>query len=396
MRLWIESAYQSLTRTGEETCGDAVRTLQTEEQFFAVLVSSPQGDGKAKTMPVADKAVALLEQGTPLEKVAEALLAALPGGEYMPFAILWVKTSEVSEDFLGAHLIECDAPPLFMTRAGRLVLLPVVEEESQEHLIRRCDFTVQDGDHMAMVSEGYIHPGPFRSPFNVKRSTWSGGSGRGSWRWQDVAVSIRRWTETGCDAEQLLGALIRTYHRLARGEPQQDVTVIAMHVRPMRSATVWSGPPAHPALDRVALEKLMAEPGMRLICGDTTAEIAARLLGAELELEPRPEDGWAEVPPIAHLEGVDLVTEGLVTLGKAREQLAGVKRVGELPRKTDGATRLAQILLTADRIHFIVGLAVNPQQAADAAGTIPLRRIAIDNLVRALKVHGKVISVEYF
>jgi len=369
--------------------------LQTEEQFFAVLVSSPQGDGKAKTMPVADKAVALLEQGTPLEKVAEALLAALPGGEYMPFAILWVKTSEVSEDFLGAHLIECDAPPLFMTRAGRLVLLPVVEEESQGHLIRRCDFTVQDGDHMAMVSEGYIYPGPLRSTFNVKRSTWSGGPGRGSWRWQDVAVSIRRWTETGCDAEQLLGALIRTYHRLARGEPQQDVTVIAMHVRPMRSATVWSGPPANPALDRVALEKLMAEPGMRLICGDTTAEIAARLLGVQLELEPRPEDGWAEVPPIAHLEGVDLVTEGLVTLGKAREQLAAAKRVQDLPRETNGATRLAQMLLTADTIHFIVGLAVNPKQAADTASTIALRQIVIDNLVRDLKARGKVVSIEY-
>jgi len=101
LRLWIESAYQSLTRTGEETCGDAVRTLQTEEQFFAVLVSSPQGDGKAKTMPVADKAVALLEQGTPLEKVAEALLAALPGGEYMPFAILWSRLRKSQKTFWG-------------------------------------------------------------------------------------------------------------------------------------------------------------------------------------------------------------------------------------------------------------------------------------------------------
>ncbi len=275
-----------------------------------------------------------------------------------------------------------------MARAGRLVLLPVVEEESQGHLVRECSFTVQDGDHIAMVSEGYIRP---RSLPLV-----GGGPGRGSWRWQDVAVSIRRWTETGCDAEQLLGALIRTYHRLAGGEPQQDVTVIAMHVRPLRSATVWSGPPADPSLDQMALEKLMAEPGMRIICGDTTAEIAARLLGAELELEPRPEDGWAEVPPTSRLEGVDLVTEGLVTLGKAREQLARAKRVQDLPRQTDGATRLAQILLTADRIHFIVGLAVNPKQAADAAATVPLRRVAIDDLVRALKGQGKVVTVEYF
>ncbi len=423
MRLWIESAHQSLTTAGAKTCGDAVRTLQTQEQFFAVLVSRsapplhpPQvggregGEGRTKAVPIADKAASLLEQGTSLEKAVEVLLAALPDGEHRPFSILQVKTSEVLEESLRARLIECDAPPLFMSRDGRLVLLPVVEEESQGHLIRECDFTIRNGDHMAMVSEGYVraHSLPLQG----------GGPGRGTWRWQDVAVSIRRWTETGCDAEQLLGALIRTYRRLAGepalsrspeplgarhfqsdghlgGEPEQDVTVIAMHVRPMRSATVWSGPPADPAMDRVALEKLMDEPGMRIICGDTTAEIAARLLGAELELEPRPEDGWAEVPPTSRLEEVNLVAEGLVTLSKARERIAAVKRVHDLPPKTDGATRLAQRLLAADTIHFIVGLVVNPEQAADTAGTVPLRRILIDDLMRDLEARGKVVSVEY-
>ena len=391
MRLWIESAHESLTKAGAKVCGDVVRTLRTEEQFCAVLVSSPQGDGerRMKTVSLADKAVSLLEQGTPLERVVQVLLAALPDGEYVPFAILQVKTLEASAgSSLRARLVECDAPPLFLTRAGRLVLLPVVEEVHQGHLVRECDFSFQDGDHVAMVSEGYVRVHPL--------SLRGGGPGRGSWRWRDVAISIRRWTETGCDAEQLLGALIRTYHRLAGGEPEQDVTVIAMHVRPLRSATVWSGPPADPALDRVALEKLMAEPGKRIICGDTTAEIAARLLGAKLELEPRPQDGWAEVPPTSRLEGMNLVTEGLVTMDKAGERMAGAKRVRDLPRKMDGATRLAQMLLTSDTIRFIVGLAVNPEQAADAAGTIPMRRIVIDDLRRHLKAREKIVSVEYF
>ena len=384
MKLWIESAHQSLTKAGAKVCSDAVRILQTEEQFSAVLVSSPQGDGegKAKTMAIADKAASLLEQGIPLERVVEILLAALPGGEYMPFSIFRVKTLQVSEDFqcLQAHLVECDAPPLFLTRDGQLVLLPVLEDISHRRLVRECRFLLQNGDRMAMVSEGFIHA-----------RGWDR-----RWGWRDIAIATRRWTDTGCDAEQLLGALIRSYHRLAGEEPEQDVTVIAMHVRPLRSATVWGGPPADPTLDRVVLEKLMAEPEMRIICGDTTAEIAARLLETELELEPQPEDGWAEVPPTSRLEGVNLVTEGLVTLGKARERMARAKRVRDLPRKTDGATRLAQMLLTADTIRFIVGLAVNPEQAADAAGTTPLRRIVIDDLVRDLKANGKVVSVEYF
>jgi hypothetical protein len=153
-------------------------------------------------------------------------------------------------------------------------------------------------------------------------------------------------------------------------------------------------------MEEVMLEKLMDEPGIRIICGDTTAEIAARLLGAELVMEPRPQDGWAEVPPTSQLlvpayaEGVDLVTEGLVTLSKARERIAGVQRARDLPRKEDGATRLARALLTADKIHFLVGLAVNPAQTTDTG--VPLRRIVIEDLMYDLRARGKIISVEHF
>jgi len=383
LSLWIENAHQSLVKAGKEVCGDVVRTFQTEEQFVAILASGPQGgaEGRAKATLIADRAAFMLEQGASLDTVVESLLAALPNSEHVPFSILQV---------LGgcrAHLVECDAPPSFLTRGGRLVLLPVLEDISHGRLVRECRFLLQDGDHMAMVSEGYIHA-----------KGWSR-----RWGWRDIAISTRRWTETGCDAEQLLGDLVRTYRRLAeepalseaKGEPKPDVTVIAMHVRPRRSAAVWSGPPADPALDGVALEKLMAEPGVRIICGDTTAQIAARLLEAELELEPRPENGWAEVPPVLRLEGVHLVTEGLVTLGKARERLAGAKRVRDLPRGEDGATRLARALLAADKIHFIVGLAVNPQQADAAAGIGPLRQAVVEELMHDLKVQGRLVSVEH-
>jgi hypothetical protein len=155
-------------------------------------------------------------------------------------------------------------------------------------------------------------------------------------------------------------------------------------------------------MEEVMLEKLMNEPGTRIICGDTTAEIAARLLGAELEMEPRPEDGWMEVPPVSRLHGrpglerIDLITEGLVTLGKARERMAEAQRARDLPRKEDGATRLARLLLTADKVHFLVGLAVNPAQTADKAGKVPLRRIVVEDLMNDMKARGKIVSVEYF
>jgi len=390
LRLWIESAHQSLIPAG----GDVVRTFQTEEQFFAVLASGPRSgaEAQARATWIAGRAADMLERGTSPDAVVQAVLTTLPAGEHIPFSILQV---------LGgcrAQLVECDAPPLFLTRGGQLVLLPVLEEVFRGRLVRTCQFTLQDGDHVAMVSAGYI-----------RARGWSR-----RWGWRDIAISIRRWTDTGCDAEQLLGALIRMYRRLAEDGSARDVadvSIVAMHVRPRRTATVWTGPPADPAQDEAALEKLMAERGSRVICGDTTAQVAARLLGAELKLEPRPEDSadmrrpldkshpWAEVPPVSYLEGVDLVTEGVVTLGRARERVVGVKHVRDLPRRGDGATCLARALLAADRIRFIVGLAVNPavSQAtgADAACTVPRRQDVVEELVRDLKAQGKLVSVEY-
>jgi len=423
LKLWIESAHQSLTQPG----GDVVKVFTTEEQFLAILASSPPGgvEGQVPAAQVADAAARLLEprmysrmyssassamyssamysSAVSPAAAVEKVLATLPAGAHVPFSILQVEGGN------RARLVECNAPPLFLARGGGLILPPVLEEETaQGHLVRKCQFLLQAGDHLAMVSEGYIHA-----------RGWSR-----RWGWQDIASSIKRWTDTGCDAAQLLGALVRMHRRLAEGPAPsaaegeasqpgsgyagQDVTVIAMHVRPIRTATVWTGPPSDPAQDAVALQKLMAEPGVRVICGDTTAQIAARLLGTALEMEPRPEGGadkagrpsttrshpWAEVPPISRLSGVGLVTEGLVTLEKARERLAKAKRVSDLPPGEDGATRLARVLLAADKVHLIVGLAVNPAQAADASLAVPLRQVVIEQLVRDLKSRNKLVSLE--
>ena len=379
MGLWVESTHQSLTEIG----GDVICTFQSEEQFFAVVVSGLGiRDWGLEIASIAKEAASLLEEGRPLGKVIETMLVALSEGKHIPFSILQVLRGS------QAHLVECDAPPLFMTRRGELVLLPVIEEESRGHLIRECEFSLHDGDHLAIVSEGYI-----------RAKGWSR-----QWGWRDIVVSIRRLTETRCDAEQLLGALVRSYYRLAGEIPDTPspipISILAMSVRPQRTATVWSGPPTKRDVEEAVLEKLMDEPGARIICGDTTAEIAARWLKAELEMEPRPEDGWMEVPPVSRLcerpgiERIDLITEGLVTLSKARERMAEAQRVRDLPRKEDGATRLARALLATDKIHFLVGLAVNPAQITDSG--VPLRQIVVEDLMNDLKVRGKIVSVEYF
>ncbi len=370
MRLWVEWAVRNLARPGEES-REAVRTFQTEEHFHVVLVGAPATtDGAEAFSRQLDR---LLQEGRTPEEAARALLPALPAGAPLSLSLLRV------EEGCRAELLECDAPPLFLVRRGHLVLLPVEEEEQGGRLLRRCTFRLQGGDRLAAVSEGFI-----------RARGWER-----RWSWQEVALTLKRLADTGGGAEELLEALVRIFLRLSGGRPERETTLVAMHVRPMRMATVWSGPPRDPRQDREALEKFLAEPGRRVICGDTTAEIAARLLGAELRTEERPADGWMEVPPTSTLEGVDLVTEGLVTMRAAARRLQEARRPQDLPRRTDGATRLARLLWQADVIRFLVGLAVNPAQTADRAGTIPLRRIVVEELAEELRRKGKVVRIEY-
>ena len=322
-----------------------------------------------------------------MDAAVDDVLAALPVGEHVAIALL-----QVARDG-RASLAEIDAPPLFMARRGEFVLLPVTEEERAGRLVRRCDFAVQDGDHMALVGEGII-----RARGGIR-----------PWSWRDVAVSIRRLTATGCDAEQLAGALVRLANqRISESANQRinestnrhspfAVTVLAMLVRLVHTATVWSGPPARREMDGAALAQLMAEEGARIICGDTTAEIAARLLSAELVMEPPPAEGWTEVPPVSRLAGsaerIDLITEGVVTLGVARERLAQAKCSRDLAGREDGASRLARRLLSADKVRFLVGTAINPAQT-ERDGT-PLRKAAVEGLAEDLRAWGKMVAVEY-
>ncbi len=372
VRLWVECAVHCPPSRGRNGTARAW-TLQTEGRFCALLV----GDGVLPEL--AAQIQTALERGAGLEAVREALLAHLPAGGHVPLAALCAlpPTGSAAETGLHAWALECDTPPLVLLRGGQPILLPVEEEDVSGHLLRTCGLCLQDGDYVAMVNETFIQP-----------------KGRGRrWGWPEIVISIRRWTDTGCDAEALARALVNTYARVAGGDPAQGC-VIALRVRPLRTATVWSGPPAQPEADAQALAKLTAAEGARIICGDTTAQIAARLLGAHLELEPRPADGWAVVPPTSRLPGVDLVTEGVVTLSRAYEHIAQAAATGRLPRGEDGAARLTRLLLEADQVTFLVGRALNPVRATDAGRNLPPRHIVVQSIASALRARGKIVHVE--
>jgi hypothetical protein len=388
-RLLIEVAHQGLNKRGEELCGDWVKISTTDSYFIAVLSDGLGSGVKANIMATltAEIAATMLEQGALIDEVIETLASTLPQCSirrlaYATFCILQVRKGR------EAYLVEYDAPPLFLIRQGRVQSLPMKERVVHGRTIRECQFAVEEGDYMVMVSDGYIHAGV-------------GHSLKLGWGWENIAQTIEERAEMRPDAWQLLNGLTFLCSKLYGGRPGDDATAVVMRARRAVSATVWSGPPADKDLDEVALKKLMAESGTRVICGGTTARVAARLVGSPLKVLWSTRDSLTQtaddekIPPVGQLKGMDLVTEGIITISKTVERLQDATSIHDLPPKRDGATQLARILLGADKIHFIIGDAINPQQVGDLVRGRPMRQLLLEELIQDLRARGKMVTTEH-
>jgi len=388
MRQIVEVAWDSLCKYGEELCGDWVKIIHNH-RTLSVVLSDGLGSGvKANilaTMTV-EIASSMLARGATTDEVLETLAETLPECRerhlaYATFAALHIV------DGREAHLVEYDSVPLILIRDDKVFDLPLVEREVAGRRVREGHFTLSEGDTLVMLSDGYIHAGV-------------GGLYRFGWGWKNIATAVRRWTETHGDAWQLVRSLRQTCLKLYDNKPGDDSTAVGMRVRPSRALTIFTGPPSDPALDELAVRKLIEAPGQKAICGGTTAQVVARVLNRKLEVEwtppgKRERPGKPKLPPVARMEGIDLVTEGILTLSATADLLAQAETIHDLPPGSEADKQLARMLLEADDIYLIVGDALNPNQLADVVRGKPMRQIYLEELIQALEKRYKQITVEH-
>lgn len=381
----VEVAWESLCKHGEELCGDWVKVVATDEDLVVVLSDGLGSGVKANILATltAEIAADMLEKGASIDEVVETLVETLPECQvrhlaYATFAVMRIHKAR------EAYLAEYDSPPLILVRGGKVIEPSMRERCIAGRTIREGHFTLELGDYLVMVSDGYVHAGV-------------GGLYRMGWGWKNIGIAVQRWAATRGDTHQLVGALGRTCVKLSKDRLGDDSTAVAMWVRPARKMTVLTGPPADTARDPEAVDKLMRSGGVKAICGGTTAQMASRVLGKPLRVawQPGAKGPGRKLPPMGLLEGVDLVTEGILTLSSAVDRLRDVKTVHDLPNDQDAATRLVRELLYADEIHFIVGDAINPQQLADVVRGVPMREIYLDELIVKLRERNKAVTVEH-
>ena len=160
------------------------------------------------------------------------------------------------------------------------------------------------------------------------------------------------------------------------------------------------GPPSN----RDDCDKMMSlffsKAGKHIVCGGTTSTIAAKLLGKPLI--PHLDFVDPDVPPTAEIEGVDLVTEGVITFNKvlqyAKDYIKDNESYTEWGYKKDGASQIARMLFEeATDINFFVGRAANPAHQNPALPiSFNIKMQLVDELAEALRSMGKRIKVSYF
>jgi hypothetical protein len=160
------------------------------------------------------------------------------------------------------------------------------------------------------------------------------------------------------------------------------------------------GPPSNRDDANRMMSLFFAKEGKHIVCGGTTSSIAAKYLGKPVRASLSFEQ--SDVPPIAEIEGVDLVTEGVITVNKvveyAKDYLGENKYYEHWNFKKDGASLISRLLFEeATYINFYVGRAINPaHQNPDLPINFNIKMNLVEELSKSLRQMGKRIKVSYF
>ena len=387
--LCTDIGWRSLNKYGEQLCGDHVDVLEQEDGSVIVVLADGLGSGvKANILSTLTARIlsTMMAEGLKLEDCVATVAATLPvcavrGVAYSTFTILRFSGNREAEIF------QYDNPDVILLRDGKNLELPCTVLSIGGKNISRARVELQEGDVFVAMSDGCIHAGV-------------GTSLNFGWERKDIIPFLETFYHVGFTAKTLNTILLDECSRLYGGRPGDDTTACTVRIRKREPMNLMIGPPAH----RDDCDKMMAlffsKEGKHIICGGTTSSIAAKYL--KKPLAPKMDFPDPAVPPIAEIEGVDLVTEGVITINKvltyARDYLGANESYATWSYQKDGASLIAQLLFEeATDINFYVGRAVNPAHQNPALPiNFNIKMQLVEELAACLKQMGKRIKVSYF
>jgi hypothetical protein len=392
--LYVEVEHFQVHKHSEPVPGDVFlsRKVPADDRVVSVLADGLGSGVKANVLATLTSTMALefVADGTDIEQAARTVMGVLPVCKvrqiaYSTFTIV---------DIVGGHqvrVIEHENPPFFVLRGSRLfepecnriALPPGVGNVQRERHLEVANFTANDGDRLVYFTDGVNQSGmgEDRTPLGLGR---------------DAVIEFARHLVTAnadISARELARRIVDLGIATDGGQPHDDISCGVVYFRQPRHLLLATGPPFSKKSDTQMAETVAEFDGTRIVSGGTTAAIISRELGRPVTMDMDLLDD--EVPPISHMEGINLVTEGTITLARVLDMLERNVNPDHEPR--NGATFVLEYLLNSDVIQFLVGTKINEaHQDPNIPVELDLRRNLMKRIARLLEErHLKETKIQY-
>ncbi|MBE5785299.1 MAG: serine/threonine-protein phosphatase [Clostridiales bacterium] len=389
--LCTDIGYVCLNKKGEQLCGDHVEIVEQGDKATVVVLADGLGSGvKANILSTLTAKIisTMMANDMTIEDCVSTIAATLPVCDVRKVAYSTFTIIRISGNNLEAEIIQYDNPHVILLRDGKNLVYPEICEKIDGKNIYKSKINLQEGDTFIATSDGAIHAG-IGHLLNF------------GWQRDQIIDFMETMYDPALTAKTLSTLLVNECNRLYGGMPGDDTSCCAVKIRRRQSVSLLIGPPQDPQDVNKMMALFFSKEGKHIVCGGTTSTLAAEFLHEPLDVSlPLYID--PKIPPTAKIKGVDLVTEGVITMSRvleyAQDYLADNEFYTEWSIKKDGASSIARLLFEeATDINFFVGRAVNPaHQNPNLPITFNIKMRLIDELSDCLQKMGKRIKVSYF
>jgi hypothetical protein len=375
---FIDVDFCRQAKAGQVVAGDVFlsRKIKEEGRIITVLSDGLGSGVKAGVLAnlTATMALRYTSAFVDVRQSAKTIMDTLPVCEKRKISYSTFTIVDLDEDG-KTRVIEHGNPPLVLLRGQSLVPIErasLTLETWKDRVIYYSEFDTQLGDRIVFFSDGVSQSGLGRAGLPL------------GWGQDRVTNFLQQQisAENEISSRELSRKLVAEALTNDGRAAKDDITCGAIYYRRPRRLLVITGPPFSKERDGELAELVRTFDGRKAICGGTTAGIVSRLLGRPVTMDLKNLD--PDIPPPAVMAGVDLVTEGTVTLARVSEILER-GNPGE-PARKNPATDLVSLMLQSDIVEFVVGTRINEaHQDPNIPVELDLRRNIIRKIASLLE-----------
>lgn len=381
----IDYGYIALTKFGENLCGDNV-SIKKQGGYTTFTLADGLGSGvKANILSILTSTMlsTMLSNNMTIEECVETIAKTLPVCKERNVAYSTFTAIQI-DDFGVGYMIEFDNPQAILVRGRKCYDFAREKMAVAGKTIYKTKLELELGDYIVTMSDGVTHAGV-------------GITLNAGWTRSSIMAHLERKLADNMSATEIALIVASACNDLYLNEPSDDTTCLAVGLKEITRVNMLIGPPSSKGMDKEVVEDFVSKDGYKIVCGGTTAKIVAEYLNKTIDMDFPIVD--PNVPPISAIEGIDLVTEGAVTIKEVAKMVAEYNNHSVLSSKQfagrDGASLICDYLFSkATDIDITIGQAINQSNAGESV-SVEDKQNNLNLLIENLKKAGKEIRVRY-